>query len=88
MSARLSVSPSNGTGPLTVTADASRSTGAGRSPILGYSFEFGDGSPVVGPQREASAVHTYTVTGEYVVSVRVEEVEGRTSEATKRVRVR
>ncbi|MGH3079705.1 MAG: PKD domain-containing protein [Gaiellaceae bacterium] len=88
MSARLSVNPTNGTVPLTVTADASRSTGAGGSPILSYSFEFGDGSPVVGPQPSATAAHTYDVAGTYAARVIVEDADGHVSEDTKRVRAR
>ena len=88
MSARLSVAPTAGSAPLTVTVDAGRSTGAGHSPIRSYSFEFGDGSPVVGPQPGATATHTYQQLGTYTVRVRVEDANAETSEDTKRVRVR
>jgi PKD repeat protein len=88
VSARLKVSPTNGTIPLTVTADASASTQAAGSPITSYTYEFGDGSPVVGPQPGATAVHTYTAAGTYTVTVRVADAAGQTSEDTKRVRAR
>jgi PKD repeat protein len=88
VSARLSVSPTNGAIPLTVSADASRSRPTAGSPITGYSFEFGDGSSVVGPQPVATAEHTYTAAGTYTVRVRVEDAAGEVSEDTKRVRAR
>jgi PKD repeat protein len=88
VSARLSVSPANGTVPLTVTADASRSTAAGSGSIVSYTFEFGDGSPMVGPQSGATAAHTYEAPGIYAVRVRVEDADGQISEDIKRVRAR
>ncbi|MCW2911598.1 MAG: hypothetical protein JWL68_6387, partial [Actinomycetia bacterium] len=59
--AALSVSPSSGTAPVQVTADASGSS-AGSAPIGSYSFNFGDGT-TVGPQAGATASHTYQSAG-------------------------
>ncbi len=50
-SAALSVTPSSGTAPLQVTADASGSTDTDATPIDSYRFDFGDGSAAVGPRR-------------------------------------
>ncbi len=63
----LAVTPTSGTAPLAVTADASGST-AGSSPISSYSFSFGDGT-TAGPQATATASHTYQSAGTYTVTV-------------------
>ncbi|HEV2257823.1 MAG TPA: right-handed parallel beta-helix repeat-containing protein [Streptosporangiaceae bacterium] len=83
--AALTVSPSSGTAPLAVTADASGST-AGSSPISSYSFNFGDGT-TVGPQSGATANHTYQTPGTYTVTVTVTDGNNNTSQATKSVTV-
>ena len=81
--AALAVSPSSGTAPLAVTADASQST-AGSSPISSYSFDFGDGT-TVGPQSGATANHTYQSAGTYKVTVTVTDGNGLTSTASQNV---
>ena len=53
-SAALTVTPSSGLVSLQVTADASASSDA-EGPIASYAFDFGDGSPIVGPQAGATA---------------------------------
>jgi parallel beta-helix repeat protein len=83
--AALTVSPSSGTAPLAVTADASGST-AGSSPISSYSFNFGDGT-TVGPQAGATASHTYQNPGTYTVTVTVTDGNNNTSQATQSVTV-
>jgi len=83
--AALSVSPSTGTAPVAVTADASGST-AGSSPISTYAFNFGDGT-TVGPQVGATAAHTYTAAGSYTVTVTVTDGNNLTSQASKTVTV-
>jgi parallel beta-helix repeat protein len=83
--AALTVSPSSGTAPLAVTADASGST-AGSSPISSYSFDFGDGT-TVGPQAGATASHTYQNPGTYTVTVTVTDGNNNTSQATQSVTV-
>lgn len=78
--AALSVTPGSGSAPLSVTADASGSTG-GANGIATYTFDFGDGT-VVGPQSGASASHSYTGSpNTYVVKVTVTDSAGLTSAA-------
>src|SRR5207253_8295836 len=55
--AALTVTPSSGVEPLSVTADASASSDV-EGPIASYRFDFGDGT-VVGPQSGATATHIY-----------------------------
>jgi parallel beta-helix repeat protein len=85
--ARLTVAPSSGSAPLAVTADASASSDSDATPIATYRFDFGDGSPVVGPQAGATAGHTYTATGMYTVTVTVTDSGGLSSTATTQVTV-
>ncbi len=82
--ASLSVTPSTGLSPLTVTADASGSSDPDGS-IATYSFDFGDGS-VVGPQGQAIATHTF-LGGTWTVTVRVVDNAGGTASATVVVNV-
>jgi parallel beta-helix repeat protein len=84
--AALSVRPASGVAPLPVTADASASTPGG-NPIASYSFDFGDGSAVVGPQPGATATHTYSQPGTFTVTVTVTDTGGSSSTATAVVTV-
>ena len=84
-SAALSVTPSSGTAPLQVTADASASTDTDATPIASYTFDFGDGSAVVGPQAGATATHTYTGAGTFTVTVTVTDTAGQPSTSTTSV---
>jgi parallel beta-helix repeat protein len=86
-SAALTVSPSSGSAPLAVTADASGSSDTDATPIASYSFDFGDGSATVGPQPGATASHTYTATGTYTVTVTVTDTGGQSSSATAQISV-
>jgi parallel beta-helix repeat protein len=86
-SAALSVTPSAGLVSLQVTADASASSDA-EGPIASYTFDFGDGSPIVGPQTGATAGHTYTSAGTYTVTLTVRDSAGQPSQATAEVIVR
>ena len=72
-SAALIVTPSSGTEPLAVKADASGSSDPDGS-IASYRFDFGDGT-VVGPQPEPSATHTYAE-GTWTATVQVTDNAG------------
>ena len=85
--AALTVSPSSGVVPLTVTADASASTDVDTTPISTYSFDFGDGSAPVGPQAAATATHTYTTTGAFTATVTVTDSGGLTGTKSATVSV-
>jgi PKD repeat protein len=82
--AKLTVTPSSGTVPLSVTADASASTDVDSTPISSYTFDFGDGT-VVGPQAGATAAHTYSSAGSFTVKVTVTDTAGLSSPATQTV---
>jgi hypothetical protein len=82
-SARLSVSPSSGTAPLAVTADASTSTDP-QHEALRYVFDFADGT-TVGPQSTPTATHTFTAPGSYAVTVTVTDGDQLADTATKTV---
>ena len=81
--AALVVTPSAGTLPLTVNADASGSV-AGSNAIATYTFNFGDGT-TVGPQAGATAGHVYLITGTYTVTVTVADTSSATGTATASV---
>jgi parallel beta-helix repeat protein len=83
--AALTITPSVGNPPLAVIADASRSVDPDGA-IVSYRFDFGDGT-VVGPQAEATASHTYTASGTFIVSVTVTDDEERTAAASHPIRV-
>jgi peptidoglycan/xylan/chitin deacetylase (PgdA/CDA1 family) len=85
--ARLTVSPSSGTAPLTVSADASASTDTDATPIASYTFTFGDGSPTV-TQSQPTLTHTYTKSGMYTVTVTVRDTANLSSNATAKVTVK
>jgi parallel beta-helix repeat protein len=86
--AALTVTPNAGMEPLWVRADASASTDADATPIESYRFDFGDGSPAVGPQAGPTAGHTYAVAGTYTVTVTVTDTAGLTGTHTAQVVVR
>ncbi len=81
--ASLSLSPSSGTAPVSVTADASGST-AGTYPISSYTFDFGD-STMMGPQAGSSATHTYVSAGTFTVTVTAIDDHGNTASASKSI---
>ena len=86
-SVSLRVSPSSGTAPLDVAADASASTDTDATPIASFLFDFGDGSSTVGPQASATATHTYGTYGAFTVTVTVTDTGGLSSSANQRVSV-
>ncbi len=75
-SAALSVSPTSGTAPLPVTANAGGSTDP-QGQALTYTFDFGDGT-VLGPQPGPTASHTFPTPGTYPVAVTVRDESGLT----------
>ncbi len=83
--AAISVTPSAGGAPLAVTANAAASTDA--IPISSYTFDFGDGTPAVGPQASSSANHTYATGGLYTVAVTVADGSGASATASAGVTV-
>ncbi len=76
--AALSVTPTSGTAPLTVVADASASRDLDATPIATYAFNFGDGAPT-STQSSPTTSHLYTAAGTYVLSVSVTDTAGLTS---------
>jgi PKD repeat protein len=81
--AALSLTPSRGTAPVTVTADASGSTGAAP---LSYQFSFGDGSPAV-TGSAASVTHQYARVGDFLVTLTVRGANGATDTARRLAKV-
>lgn len=85
-SAALNVSPLSGFAPLSVTADASKSTDTDAIPIVSYRFDFGDGT-IIDPQPGATANHMYRTAGSYTVTVTAADRAGLSSAASVLVRV-
>lgn len=83
--ASLSVSPSTGTAPLDVTADASPSTDP-QGQALTYGFAWGDGATTAA-STTSTATHTYAVAGSYTVTVTVTNASGLTGTAQRSVTV-
>ncbi len=82
LTAAVSVTPSSGAAPLTVTASTSGSTDSGGI-ITSSSINFGDGTTLSGP----NASHTYAAAGTYTVTASVDDSIGRSSTATATVTV-
>jgi PKD repeat protein len=85
--ARLTLSPTSGIAPLTVTANASASTDSDATPIATYTFNWGDGTST-GPQSLATATHTYTTIGSFTVTVTVTDTANLSDTATQKVNVK
>ena len=81
--AALSVTPTSGTAPLPVTANAGGSTDP-QGQTLTYTFDFGDGT-VLGPQPASTASHTYPTPGTYPVTVTVRDQSGLSDTAQHNV---
>ena len=77
----LVVTPTTGSAPLDVTADASGSTDPDATPISSYTFDFGDGT-VVGPQPAPTATHRYSTPGSFTVTVTVTDTGGQSATAS------
>jgi PKD repeat protein len=79
----LTLSPTSGTAPLTVSASTASSTSPNGS-IVSSTINFGDGSPAVaGPK----ASHTYTSPGTFTVTATVTDNIGATASTTQKVTV-
>lgn len=76
------VEPASGLPPLTVTVDASLSSGNGPD-IASFDWDFGDGTVVSG--SEAIRSHTYTEEGEYEIILTVVSSGGTTATHTATV---
>jgi hypothetical protein len=82
--AALSLTPSDGVAPLTVTADASGSRDRDGG-IASYRFDFGDGT-IVGPQSSPLADHLYRA-GSWTVRATVTDSSGVADSTTGQVEV-
>jgi PKD repeat protein len=83
--AKLAVTPTSGTAPVQVTADAGASSDPqGRA--LTYAFDWGDAATTAA-QSSASATHTFADAGTYSVRVTVRNAAGLTDTATAEVTV-
>ena len=67
LTATVSVVPSSGTVPFTVTSTATTDGGTGTA--ISYTWNWGDGTAPTGPQPSATANHSYTVAGSYTVTL-------------------
>ncbi len=84
----LIVTPSSGSVPLSVVADASRSTDKDGTPIANFVFTFGDGTPSISPLfGGSSASHTYLIAGTYSVTVVVTDTAGHSASSSWTIRV-
>ena len=80
--AALSVTPANGTAPVTVTASTAGSSDPDGS-IASSAIDFGDGTSAAGP----TASHTYGASGNYTITATVKDNLGATASATASVSV-
>jgi peptidoglycan/xylan/chitin deacetylase (PgdA/CDA1 family) len=85
--AKLTVTPSTGAAPTTVTADASGSTDTDPWPIANYTFNWGDGSAAQSTTAK-TLTHNYTRTGTFTVTVTVTDTANLSSTATAQVVIR
>jgi len=69
--------------PVSFNASASTSSS---DPIVQYSWDFGDGSPLVNTTNKI-VNHTFAVTGTYTVTLTVKDSKGRTQTTSKTVSV-
>ena len=83
--ADLTLTPTQGTAPLAVTADASASVDP-QGQVLSYAFDFGDGTTVA-PQAQSTFSHTYLNSGVYTVRVTARNTSGVTGTASGTVTV-
>jgi PKD repeat protein len=79
------VTPTSGTAPVSVTADASTSSDP-QGQALTYGFDWGDGATTAASST-SSATHSYPTAGSYTVTVTVTNTTGLTGTAQKPVAV-
>src|SRR5260221_6273600 len=72
----LRMTPSQGSPPLSVMADASASRDLDATPIATYQFDFGDGSLPSAPQSSPLAQHIYTSVGAFTARVILTDTAG------------
>src|SRR5207244_2838362 len=75
--ASLAASPTQGTAPLGVSFDGSKSSDPDGS-VVSYTFGFGDGSPSV-TQSSARILHAYSNAGDYFATLKVQDNSGGNS---------
>jgi PKD repeat protein len=80
----LTVTPSSGIAPLSVTADASGSTDTDGWPIADYTYNWGDGTASA-TTTASTRTHSYTRVGTFTVTITVRDTAGLTGTATKQV---
>jgi PKD repeat protein len=78
--ARLTVTPTSGAAPLSITASGEASSDA-KGTIVKYAWDFGDGSSATGSQ----VTHTYATVGEFLVKLTVTNDKGKTGSASASV---
>ncbi len=78
----ISATPSEGSSPLTVTFDGSKSTGSG---ITTYSWDYGDGSPI---ETGEIVSHIYTIPKTYTAKLTVTNKKNKSSSATANITVK
>ena len=79
----LTADPTSGPAPLTVSFSSAGSSDPDGT-ITGYSWNFGDSSPV---ETTPDASHTYTTNGTYTASLTVTDNTGKTRVATRQIQV-
>jgi parallel beta-helix repeat protein len=85
-SVKITVTPASGTPPLAVTVTTAGTIDPDSTGIATYTFDFGDGT-IVGPQPGGSAVHTYTRTGVFAVTVTAVDTVGNSGSAQATVTI-
>ncbi|MGI9080085.1 MAG: PKD domain-containing protein, partial [Acidimicrobiales bacterium] len=81
--AKLSVDPTSGSAPLTVTFDGSPSSTTTGDPLARWTLEFGDGDSTSGTgPPPSSVVHTYKVAGRYIATLDVFQADGQSASTT------
>ncbi len=83
LEALLDASPQTGSAPLRVTFDLSHSVG----PINYFELDFGDGEAVNGTDITLAVIHTYAAPGDYLPTLTVFDIYGRSDSCSLLIRV-